>query len=432
MFGGFVLAILVSAHDDLRHGLVAQSRECARTLLAWQGTYTESSIWIHGGKEWTDGCWVKLCNGVAEKATLRQDGVCSVGTTRWVLLVWGCSLLDWFLLTRGVDTKQVAMEKQVSLQYFLSAKCDCVNFSGGFAVSDHLKECGVTVVSQVAELDGSFDGVAKLWSELSKVRWFCVDLALETMMLNSNSRQRHRNFSCAPMQISEIQRASRSATTSGWWRRASGKRTFPNEWHRIGCTGLCHKQWSSSRRTSSSAPRAERRRSPKSTEIHWREQENTYNFGCVAKEPNRRLLEHWCGSKIYQNRRLVSHSSQLFSGNLLLKQIQATTMQCCLWPKFDSTRKWWGIYFVDDDDKEFKETMNNVEQCSDKWSIAFFQKNNQYRETCPAPKPKQNTPTPKRRHMSNEMILNYSMWIILTQKQKHLIFTLCYTWLKMM
>ena len=53
---------------------------------------------------------------------------------------------------------------------------------------------------------------------------------------------------------------------------------------------------SSSRRISSSALRAERRHIPNSPEIHWRDQENPYDLGCVVRKQCWRFLERRCGS----------------------------------------------------------------------------------------------------------------------------------------
>ena len=50
--------------------------------------------------------------------------------------------------------------------------------------------------------------------------------------------------------------------------------------------------WPSSRQTSSSALSAEGRIFRSTTAIHWRDQENTFDFGCVARKPKRWLLEH--------------------------------------------------------------------------------------------------------------------------------------------
>ena len=61
-------------------------------------------------------------------------------------------------------------------------------------------------------------------------------------------------------------------------------------------------------------------------------QENTYNFGCVAKRAEPMIAgTPYCGSKIF---RIFDwfHAIHTFQW-ILLKQIQATTRPFCLWPE---------------------------------------------------------------------------------------------------
>ena len=55
---------------------------------------------------------------------------------------------------------------------------------------------------------------------------------------------------------------------------------------------------SSSRWIKSWTLSAEERNIPNTTAIHWRDQENTYDHGCVARKPDSRLLELWLRSKL--------------------------------------------------------------------------------------------------------------------------------------
>ena len=99
---------------------------------------------------------------------------------------------------------------------------------------------------------------------------------------------------------------------------------------------------SSSRRTSSSAPRAESRNILNSTEIHGRDQKYTYDLGCVARKPCRRWLERWCGSKfiglvdwiheVHDIEWETFFKGCMWSGKRLT-QIQATTTPGLLWPE---------------------------------------------------------------------------------------------------
>ena len=66
-----------------------------------------------------------------------------------------------------------------------------------------------------------------------------------------------------------------------WW-QWSQKRFLDDRWKLL---------LSSSRRTQSWTPRAEERDIPNTTAIHWHDQENTYDLGCVARKPDRWLLE---------------------------------------------------------------------------------------------------------------------------------------------
>ena len=53
-----------------------------------------------------------------------------------------------------------------------------------------------------------------------------------------------------------------------------------------------------SRWTTSRTLLAERRIIPYSTEVHWRHQNYSYEFGCKAREAHRWLLEHWWLSRL--------------------------------------------------------------------------------------------------------------------------------------
>ena len=86
---------------------------------------------------------------------------------------------------------------------------------------------------------------------------------------------------------------------------------------------------------------AERGIIPYSTEIHWRNQNYSYEFGCQAREAHRWLLEHWWVSRlvwfldkfhtIYHTRRKSSWRIYLVRGRFTRKQL--TSRPDHLWPE---------------------------------------------------------------------------------------------------
>ena len=135
---------------------------------------------------------------------------------------------------------------------------------------------------------------------------------------------------------------------------------------------------------------AERRIIPYSTEIHWRNQNYSYEFGCQARETHRWLLEHWWISRLVWSLGQVSHnllySTKKFLADILGpggdstrkqtayiqarssmaralevngKACQAEGKAKVVWGKVPPWKKLRGIYFIDPED-EYKETIKNA------------------------------------------------------------------------
>ena len=146
-----------------------------------------------------------------------------------------------------------------------------------------------------------------------------------------------------------------------------------------------------SRWTQSQTLLAERRIIPYSTEIHWRIQNYSHEFGCQAREAHRWLLEYRWVSRlvrsldrfhtIYSIGRRTSRRIYVVRGRLTRKQLtsrpdhplpelwksigkHAKLKEKQKWsnPKLhlENARKLRGIYFIDPEDKEFKETIKNA------------------------------------------------------------------------
>ena len=132
-----------------------------------------------------------------------------------------------------------------------------------------------------------------------------------------------------------------------------------------------------SRWTQSQTLLAERRIIPYSTETHWRLQNYTYDFGCQARETHRRLLEHrWTKRFVWFSRRIfvVGEETDKKAANVQARSFMARTLEVngkarqaegeakvVEWKlHLENERKWRGIYFIDPEDKEFKETIKNA------------------------------------------------------------------------
>ena len=146
-----------------------------------------------------------------------------------------------------------------------------------------------------------------------------------------------------------------------------------------------------SRWTQSQALLAERRIIPYSTEVHWRIQNYSYEFGCQARETHRWFLECWwvkrpVGSldrfhSIYFIGRKTSRRKNVVRERLTRKQ--QTSRPDHLWPviwktmgkiaklkekqkwsneklHLENARKLRGICFIDPEDKEFTGTIKNA------------------------------------------------------------------------
>ena len=141
-----------------------------------------------------------------------------------------------------------------------------------------------------------------------------------------------------------------------------------------------------SRWTQSQTLLAERRIIPYSTEIHWCIQNYSYELECYARETHRWLLEYrwitrlvwlldrfhsvfcidgyvWSGVETDKKAAITSRPDHLWSEhwtklgrNAQLKEKQKWSHEQ---PKLDNARKLWGIYFIDPEDNEFKETIKN-------------------------------------------------------------------------
>ena len=191
----------------------------------------------------------------------------------------------------------------------------------------------------------------------------------------SNSRRRSRKFSWRNRRV--------SSTTP---RIVSGCRwSYERFLVHVGKLRIPQSRW-----TQSQTLLAERRIISHSTEIHWRIQNNKDEHGCHARKPHRRLLEyrwikrfvwfmdrfHW----VYSIGREKPPDGFMWSG---LTKRQATSspdnLRPELWikmtrnaklkekhkwsddkPKLDNARNLRGIYFIDPEDKEFKETIKNA------------------------------------------------------------------------
>ena len=135
---------------------------------------------------------------------------------------------------------------------------------------------------------------------------------------------------------------------------------------------------------------AERRIIPYSTEIHWRLQNYSYKPGCYARKPHRWLLEYrWIKRFVWFLDRFHSVYSVRWESSRWMYVVRgetewrATSRPDNLWPELwtkfgrnaklrekhkwaiektmlDNARRLRGIYFIDPEDKEFKETNRNA------------------------------------------------------------------------
>ena len=146
-----------------------------------------------------------------------------------------------------------------------------------------------------------------------------------------------------------------------------------------------------SRWTQSRTLLAERSIIPYSTATHWCLQNYTYEFGCQARETHRLLLEHrwvkrfvwfldkfhsvysirWKSSwRIYvvlerlTRKRLTSRPDHLWPELWIKMGRNAQLKEKHKWSReelhLDNARKLRGIYFIDPEDKEYKETIKNA------------------------------------------------------------------------
>ena len=198
-----------------------------------------------------------------------------------------------------------------------------------------------------------------------------------------NSRRKSKGFSC------RIRRVS-SSTTS---RLISGC-PWSDEWFLVHVRKL---HIPPSRWTPSQTLLAERRIIPNSTEVHWHFQNYTYEFGCEAWETHRWLLEYRWVSRlvrslervhtIYSIGKKKPPDGQMWSGvkltenNLHPGQIIYGQSSGSQWERMPSwrrsksgpmkklhlenARKLRGIYFIDPQVKEFKETIKNARKKSE-------------------------------------------------------------------
>ena len=136
---------------------------------------------------------------------------------------------------------------------------------------------------------------------------------------------------------------------------------------------------------------AERRIIPYSTEVHWRDQNYSYEFGCQAGETHWWLLEQygsrdlsdpWTGFTQFTLLDEKAPDGFMWSGRRLTRK-QLTSKPDHLWPELwksmrkhaklkekqkwaeeklhlENPRKLRGISFIDPEDKEFKETIKNA------------------------------------------------------------------------
>ena len=143
--------------------------------------------------------------------------------------------------------------------------------------------------------------------------------------------------------------------------------------------------------TPSQTVHAKRRIISYSAEKHWRIQNYTYKLGCYARKPHRWLLEYrwvkrfvWFLYMFHSIYSIGSKTSRRIyvSGERLTRK-QLTSRPDHLWPEpwtkwwrnakvkerqqwshekpqLDNARKLRGIYFIDPEDKEFKETIKNA------------------------------------------------------------------------
>ena len=147
-----------------------------------------------------------------------------------------------------------------------------------------------------------------------------------------------------------------------------------------------------SRWTQSQILLAERRIIPYSTELHWRDQNYSYECGCPAREAHRWFLEHWWLSRllwsldrfhtIYSTRR--KSSRRIYMVRVEINEKQLTSRPDHLWPELwekivrnakvkekqnwshgklhlDKALKLRGIYFIDPEEKGIQ---GNQQECS--------------------------------------------------------------------
>ena len=146
-----------------------------------------------------------------------------------------------------------------------------------------------------------------------------------------------------------------------------------------------------SRWTPSQTLLAERRIIPYSTEIHRRRQNYENELGCYARETHRRLLEHWwikrfvrkmdrfhtiysigrkSSRRIYVVRVKINEETAYIQARSSMARTLEINGKACQaegeakmvkWKlHLDKTRKFRGIYWIDPEGKEFKETIKNA------------------------------------------------------------------------
>ena len=168
--------------------------------------------------------------------------------------------------------------------------------------------------------------------------------------------------------------------------------------------------------TQSQTPCVERRDSPNSTAISWRFEGYKYGLGCIAGTSCWRLLEHWWGPRklsdarsgftwitllderppdeyTWSGRRLTKRRATSMSDHLCPEMWTNMSDAAQQWekqkwviekPKLDNVWKLRGLYFVDPEDTEFKETLKNARKLEIPIEAVVPCKirKSQHRETC--------------------------------------------------
>ena len=194
-----------------------------------------------------------------------------------------------------------------------------------------------------------------------------------------NSRRESQRFSWRTRRVC----STTSRLTSGW--------RWSDKWFLVHVRKL---HFPPSHWTESQTLLAERRIIPFSTERHWRLQNYKNQFGCYARTPHRWPLEYrwikrfvWFSDRFHsvysfwretsRRIRVVRGEIDKTAGNIQARSFMARALdknwesnaklkEKHKWsneqPKLDNARRLRGIYFIDPEDKELKETSKNVSQ----------------------------------------------------------------------